>query len=203
MSQAIVQPEGNYYDKYGTRNPIARYLMSGFLSSFEQLAKRSGAREAFEAGCGEGHLSVALARAGLTVRGCDIAQSCVDKAQQNAALAKVALAVRQASIYDLSTADAAELVVCCEVLEHLEEPERAVDVLASLTKPWLITSVPREPIWRVMNMARGKYWGDLGNTPGHLQHWSSRSFMALIAKRFEIVEVRQPLPWTMLLARVR
>jgi hypothetical protein len=30
--------------------------------------------------------------------------------------------------------------------------------------------VPREPIWRIGNMARGRYLGDLGNTPGHIQH---------------------------------
>jgi len=63
--------------------------------------------------------------------------------------------------------------------------------------------VPREPIWRILNMARGKYWRALGNTPGHLQHWSRSGILGLLAEHFEIVEVRTPLPWTMVLCRAR
>jgi hypothetical protein len=59
--------------------------------------------------------------------------------------------------------------------------------------------VPREPIWRLLNMMRGKYIGSLGNTPGHLQHWSTSEFRKFVAPVFNVVEVRTPLPWTILL----
>lgn len=36
-SVAYKNVPGNYYDKYHTRNPIARYLMDGFLGSFHEL----------------------------------------------------------------------------------------------------------------------------------------------------------------------
>ena len=98
---------------------------------------------------------------------------------------------------------AAELVVCCEVLEHLDDPKRALDVLARLARPWLIASVPREPLWRALNLARLSYVGALGNTPGHLTHWSKRGFERFLGERFEVVEVRTPLPWTMALCRVQ
>jgi hypothetical protein len=88
-------------------------------------------------------------------------------------------------------------VVCCEVLEHLTDPARALGVLARLAQPSLIVSVPREPLWRMLNMARGRYWRALGNTPGHLQHWSAPSFLALLEAHVEVREVRMPLPWTM------
>ena len=39
----------------------------------------------------------------------------------------------------------------------------------------LLVSVPREPLWRGLNMARGAYMRDLGNTPGHVNHWSKRA----------------------------
>lgn len=95
------------------------------------------------------------------------------------------------------------MIVCCEVLEHVADPEAALEILARLSRRWLLTSVPREPIWRVLNMARGKYLSDLGNTPGHLHHWSSNGFRTFIASRFDIVEIATPLPWTMILARPR
>ena len=39
--------------------------------------------------------------------------------------------------------------------------------------------VPREPVWRVLNVARGRYVRWLGNPPGHIQHFSRAAFLAL------------------------
>jgi hypothetical protein len=88
-------------------------------------------------------------------------------------------------------------------LEHVPDPERALAVLAALARPHLIVSVPREPLWRVLNLARGRYWRDLGNTPGHLQHWSTLAFLDLLQDHLEVLELRTPLPWTMALCRTR
>jgi hypothetical protein len=63
--------------------------------------------------------------------------------------------------------------------------------------------VPREPVWRMTNMARGAYLRDLGNTPGHLNHWSKRSFVSLLSRYGTVEHVRSPFPWTMLLVSVR
>ncbi len=204
VDQGVVA--GNVYDKYATRNPIARYLMDGFLASFRELVRRSGAAEAHEVGCGEGGLSVELARLGLRVRASDFSSKIIEIARQTVTEADAVSAVdlEIASVYDLEPErHAAPLVVCCEVLEHLEEPERALDVLARLARPHVLVSVPREPLWRVLNMARGRYLKDLGNTPGHLNWWSKRRFLEFVSSRFEIVEVRSPLPWTMVLGRRR
>ena len=67
----------------------------------------------------------------------------------------------------------------------------------------MLLSTPREPLWRVLNMMRGKYWGDLGNTPGHIQHFGRRELLSLVAEYLDVREVRSPLPWTMLLADIR
>jgi hypothetical protein len=83
-------------------------------------------------------------------------------------------------------------------MEHLEQPQRALQALQRITTSDLILSVPREPLWRVLNLARGKYVPALGNTPGHLQHWSRRGFISLASRFFDVVEVVSPLPWTML-----
>ena len=94
-------------------------------------------------------------------------------------------------------------MLCCEVLEHVPDPARALAVLAALARPHLIVSVPREPLWRALNLARGRYWRALGNTPGHLQHWSTPAFLALLQQHLEVVELRTPLPWTIARCRVR
>jgi SAM-dependent methyltransferase len=195
---------GNHYPKYTVRNPIARRLVDGFLAALAELARRSGARRVHEIGCGEGFLSTMLAQSGLAVRGSDVSPAAVASARRRAADLALPVTFRVADLYDLTPrADGAELVVCCEVLEHLPDPRRAVQLLARLARPHLIVSVPREPLWRLLNLARGRYWGDLGNTPGHLQHWSSAGFLALLEPHLEVRAVRSPLPWTMALCRVR
>jgi 2-polyprenyl-3-methyl-5-hydroxy-6-metoxy-1,4-benzoquinol methylase len=195
---------GNVYDKYGTSNPIARRLVAGFMSELDELVERSGAREAHEVGCGEGELSIRLARAGLRVRGTDAFPRVLDEARERAGAAGVEIEFEATPVEELDPArHAAELVVCCEVLEHLEAPERGLEGLARLARPWLIASVPREPLWRALNLARLSYVGELGNTPGHLSHWSKRGFERFLGGRFEVVDLRSPIPWTMALCRVQ
>jgi 2-polyprenyl-3-methyl-5-hydroxy-6-metoxy-1,4-benzoquinol methylase len=207
MAVASAQPEdvvaGNVYPKYTTRNPLARLLVANFMATLHQLVERTGVREVHEVGCGEGFLARQLAADGYRVRGSDLSPTTIAEARRrNAGMTGIAFQV--ADLYRLDPArDAAALVICCEVMEHLPDPVRALHVLEQLARPHLIVSVPREPLWRILNVVRGRYWSDLGNTPGHLQHWSSRDFTTLLRQHFDVVEVRTPLPWTMALCRTR
>jgi 2-polyprenyl-3-methyl-5-hydroxy-6-metoxy-1,4-benzoquinol methylase len=195
---------GNVYDKYGTSNPVARRLMAGFMAQLDELVERTGASEAHEVGCGEGELAIRLARRGIRMRGTDAFPQVLEEARRRSAAAGVEIDFEATPVEELDPArDGAELILCCEVFEHLEDPERALDVLAGLAKPWLIASVPREPLWRALNLARFSYVGELGNTPGHLNHWSRRDFVRFLTRRFEVTEVRSPTPWTMVLCRVQ
>jgi len=139
---------------------------------------------------------------GKRVRGTDFSNAVIRIAQNNAIeLGLTPKLFEQRSIYELTAEqDSAELVVCCEVLEHLEQPADALNILTSIVEKYAIFSVPREPLWSVLNMARGKYLSDLGNTPGHVQRWSKGEFIKLVSRYFEVREVRTPMPWTMLLA---
>lgn len=202
MSVQAAEAGGNVYDKYGTSNPVARRLMAGFTGELDELVGVTGATEAHEVGCGEGELSIRLARRGLQVRATDAFGQVLEEARRRASAAGVEIAFEATPVEELGPeGHAAELVLCCEVLEHLEDPERALEVLARLARPWLIASVPREPLWRALNLARLSYVSELGNTPGHLNHWSKRAFVRFLRRRFEVVEVRSPLPWTMVLCR--
>jgi SAM-dependent methyltransferase len=204
VSVGAAETGGNVYDKYGTSNPVARRLMAGFMGQLDELVDHTGAKDAHEVGCGEGELAIRLARRGIRMRGTDAFPQVLDEARRRASAAEVEIDFEAAPVEDLEPDHhAAELVVCCEVLEHLEDPERALDVLAGLARPWLLASVPREPLWRALNLARFSYVGELGNTPGHLNHWSRRDFVRFLTRRFEVIELRSPTPWTMVLCRVQ
>lgn len=194
---------GNVYDKYSSRNPLVRRIMRGFSAALDELVARVKPRSIHEVGCGEGFWVLRWIGKGIDARGTDFSHEAIRLARLNAAAQGIAahrFDVR--GIYDLDPArDGADLVVCCEVLEHLERPDEALRVLQRVARGHLIVSVPREPLWRALNLARGKYVTDLGNTPGHLQHWSARAFIRLLCSHFELLEVRTPLPWTMALCR--
>jgi 2-polyprenyl-3-methyl-5-hydroxy-6-metoxy-1,4-benzoquinol methylase len=200
--EAYENVAGNYYDKYNSRNPIARYLVAAFLRQFVALAALTGVRDAFEVGCGEGVLSMELLRRGWDVRGVDLEASVVGVANDTAVAQGFGRRFETSDVMDLRPDSAsASLIVCCEVLEHVPDPDAVLGVLVTLAKPWLLLSVPREPVWRILNFARGKYVRHLGNTPGHIQHWSRRAFMETVSRKADVIEVRTPLPWTMLLCR--
>jgi 2-polyprenyl-3-methyl-5-hydroxy-6-metoxy-1,4-benzoquinol methylase len=198
-------PVGNVYDKYGSRNPVVRAIMRGFASALDGLVERVAPGSIHEVGCGEGYWVMRWQGRGIEARGTDFSREAIRLARLNAAEQGMAAERFEArSVYELEPGrDGADLVVCCEVLEHLERPHDALRILQRVARRHLVASVPREPLWRLMNLARGKYLGALGNTPGHLQHWSAQSFTRLLSGYFELVEVRKPLPWTMVLCRAR
>lgn len=200
---SMVQPAGNYYDKYHTRNPIARYLMHRFLDAFDSLCKVTASDSAIEVGCGEGELSMRLAATGVRMRAFDIADEAIVEARKRASDASLEIEFSSCALDQMGGISPSPLVVCCEVLEHLDDPHAGLAMLESLTTRWLLASVPREPVWRALNMMRGKYLSRLGNTPGHVNHWGREGFKSFVATRFDLVEVRTPLPWTMLLCRRR
>jgi 2-polyprenyl-3-methyl-5-hydroxy-6-metoxy-1,4-benzoquinol methylase len=191
---------GNIYDKYLTKNPCAKFLMKGFLDAFDGFIEETGARDIHEVGCGEGNLSIIMANRGKLVKASDFSPKIIRKARENAKENKAEVRFEVNSIYEMQpSVSSAELIICCEVLEHLEEPERALKVLAELAKPYCLLSVPREPLWRILNLMRGKYISELGNTPGHIQHWSKDEFLKLVSIYFTVLATASPIPWTMVL----
>jgi 2-polyprenyl-3-methyl-5-hydroxy-6-metoxy-1,4-benzoquinol methylase len=196
---------GNYENKYASSNPIARRLMQGFLGAVTGLARQSGCVDALEVGCGEGLLAIHLAeRAGLKIRGTDFSEAIIERARANAVDAGVNIEFGTLDLNALdATGDGADLLVCCEVLEHLEDPDSVLERLCRLRCKRLLLSVPREPLWRALNMARGKYLSRFGNTPGHINHWSAHRFVKFVGRHADVLEVKRPVPWTVVLAQPR
>ncbi|WP_069707169.1 class I SAM-dependent methyltransferase [Burkholderia seminalis] len=196
---------GNNYDKYGSTNPIVRRLMRGFDTALTDVVTQAAPSSIHEIGCGEGYWVLQWQQQGLQATGSDFSGRVIELARENAVARGVDPShFSRQDVYRIEAQDVhADLVVCCEVLEHLEQPEVALHKIHALGARHVIFSVPREPVWSAMNLARGKYISAFGNTPGHVQRWSKQAFIAFVSTRFDIVCVRTPLPWTMLLCRPR
>lgn len=197
QAQADGNIVGNVYDKYGTPNPIARALMRGFLGAVGDLYRVAAPSSVLEVGCGEGRLAQHLWRQGPRPERFTICDLEID---QVVADLDPAIEVQQASIYGLPFADDSfDVVVCCEVLEHLEDPSAGLAELARVARRRVLISTPWDPVWRTLNMLRGRYLTRLGNTPGHVQHFTRRGLERLARTRLRLLERRTPLPWTVLL----
>jgi ubiquinone/menaquinone biosynthesis C-methylase UbiE len=199
-----MQPDnvaGNTYDKYATTNPIERRMMDGFFSALDQSLDRLEPQVVVEVGAGEGHITERLRHRfpDATVVGLDLPDDTLTDAWTS-----VATPMFMGDATTLPFADQSiDLVVALEVLEHVPDPRRALWELARVCRGTAVLSVPREPIWRIGNMVRGRYVNALGNTPGHVNHWSARSFRRFVGQSFVTESVTNPLPWTMVRATPR
>src|SRR5262249_39044468 len=106
--------------------------MNGFLAAFDLLVERTQARRGLEVGCGEGHLSLRLAAAGRAVTGFDVDAAIVEQARADAQRHGSQAQFFQRSVYDLDSSLETDLLVCCEVLEHLEDPRRALQTILAV-----------------------------------------------------------------------
>lgn len=196
-------PTGNTFDKYGSGNPVVRRLMAGFERELRECFATAAPASVLDIGCGEGVLTEQWAGqlgSGRVV-GLDLADPKLEAewaTRQRPNLAFVASRAEQLPFEDGEF----ELVAAIEALEHIPDAERTVAEMARVARGHLLVSVPHEPLWRALNLARGAYLADLGNTPGHVNHWTRRSFAAMLARHGEVIETRSPFPWTMLLVRV-
>ena len=155
-----------------------------------------------DVGCGEGLVTERLAQlTGVTTVGVDLGDESMRAhwAQRERGL----LTFASASAYELPfDAGSFDCVCALEVLEHLERPRDALAEMARVSSRALVVSVPREPVWRAAHMLAGRDVRDFGNTPGHINHWSSGGFRRLVSEVGSVRRVARPFPWTVVVVDV-
>ena len=194
---------GNTYDKYNTQNPAARALVERFQKTLDELFAQADPQSLLDIGCGEAILTHEWAQrlAPRRVVGIDLEDPAIQAEWEQRRAPNLEYRVMKAENLPFDDHEF-DVATAIEVLEHVPDPEHTVAEMARVAQRWLLVSVPREPLWRALNVARGAYVKDLGNTPGHVNHWSKRAFVALLSRHGEVVEARSPFPWTMLLVRL-
>jgi 2-polyprenyl-3-methyl-5-hydroxy-6-metoxy-1,4-benzoquinol methylase len=194
---------GNTYDKYGSTNPVVRRLMGAFERTLDELFEQAAPRSLLDVGCGEAVLTHKWAQrlGDRPVVGIDLDDPQLHELWEQRRAPNLTYKVMKAENLPFGDGEF-DVAAAIEVLEHVPDPAHTVAEMARVASGHLLVSVPREPLWRGLNMARGAYLKDLGNTPGHLNHWSKRSFVSLLSRHGDVVQARSPFPWTMLLVRL-
>ncbi|ALK06631.1 MAG: hypothetical protein AAY43_06565 [Methanosarcina sp. 795] len=187
---------GNY-KKYNSKNPLMGMVISNFIENLKAtVTPLENINRIIDIGCGEGFIINCLDFSDIT--GVDISKSALKLARDKNRNFNLCAG----SVYELSFKnDSFDLAIATEVLEHLEEPERAIQEIRRVSRNYCVFSVPNEPYFRIMNFLRGKNLTRFGNDIEHVQNWSSKEFVELLRKYFKILEVRKPFPWTMVLCK--
>ncbi len=184
-------------------------LLDRYFDSVQSLVAASrvidrGKIQAIEIGCGEGYSTQRLRTMlpnNVRLMASEFVSDMVPRAQK----LNPTVPIIQESVYQTTHKDNSfDLIFLLEVLEHLDYPDKALQELSRILKPdgFLVLGVPREPLWCLLNMARGKYLSHLGNTPGHFNHWPTLALKAFVSRHFgPVIAARTPLPWTQVLAQ--
>jgi 2-polyprenyl-3-methyl-5-hydroxy-6-metoxy-1,4-benzoquinol methylase len=188
----------DFCGKYLKANFLTQRLLNIFFKTIEKTVFDLKVSEILEVACGAGFSTLSLSKifAGKNFQASEIRPDLVEKAK----LRNQKVEIKCESLYELKRPDNSfDLLLALEVLEHLENPELALRELKRVTSKYCLLSVPNEPLWQMLNVCRLKYLKDLGNTPGHINHWSKKSFIVLLSKYFKIKKVAVSLPWVIIL----
>lgn len=186
------------YRKHTARNPLQRYLISRFFKTLVKEVERLRPKAVLDVGCGEGFTLNRFRKAniGKDLIGVDTSQRAIELGRKQFPH----LNLKEGSAYKLPFKDNTfDLVLCLEVLEHLENPEKALEELCRVSKKYCIISVPNEPWFRFANFIRGKNLKRWGNDIEHINHWSTGAFKKFIGKKAKVISVKKPFPWTIVI----
>lgn len=187
-------------EKHTTQNPISRFFLNNFKQLLLEQSKQLKPESILDVGAGEGFTLEMFRKhnIGKTLEGIEY----MDDALRLAKKLHPEVKIKKGNIYELPyQANKFDLVICTEVLEHLEKPKDALMELKRVAKKYLIISVPNEPTFTIQRILRGKNVMKLGAHPEHIQHWSASAFEKFVKELLTIKDVKTPLPWTMITAK--
>lgn len=184
------------HDKFVNQNAVTSRFVGRFLQRTRDrvaLLTSPGDR-ILDVGAGEGIMTEHLVR-GLPGRHVEA----LEYEEEGCAAMRAAyphITVTQASVYELPWPDDEfDVLTCFEVMEHLDEPGTALREMVRVSRRHVVVTVPHEPFYRMGNIARGRYVPRLGNTPGHLNHWTRSGLEREMRPHFDIAEVVPLFPW--------
>lgn len=186
------------FKKHTSKNPLQRFLINHFFNLLLEEMRALHPTTVLDVGCGEGFTLEKFRRhnIGKDLEGIDL-EHVVKLGKET----HPHLKLKTGNVYELPYEDNAfDCVVCTEVLEHLESPQKAMQELQRVTRKYCVITVPNEPFFRLANFLRGKNLSRWGNDIEHIQHWSTRGITEFARKYFTVNRVRAPFPWTILVA---
>lgn len=187
--------------KYADRNPLQRLALGRFHDEAAAAIRDLAPRSILDFGCGEALLVEKLLERNVDLAGY-VGVDLRREAIRDAKTRFPQMAFAEADIFAWP-ADGRrfDLVLASQVLEHLIEPRRYLQRLSTLCNGKLLLTVPLEPWFQLLNLARGRDVTRLGNHPEHINRWSFEAFRDFVAADAVIEKAWAVFPFTFVVAR--
>ena len=138
------------YVKHTSGNPLKIFFIDNFYKVILKIVKNIKINTILDVGCGEGFTLNKFKKEGIgkTYKGIDYSNDAILIGKK----LYPDLDLSQGNIYKLPFKNNSfDLVVCNEVLEHLENPEKGIKELIRVSKKYILLSVPNEPFFYFFN----------------------------------------------------
>ncbi len=187
------------YRKHKSNSFLQRKLLENFNKILVEEVRNLNPHSILDVGCGEGFTLERLRKEGIgkKLEGVDFLDLAIKLGRKE----HPHLNLKQGTIYDLKYKDNSfDVVICSEVLEHIDDPQKGLDEVIRVSKKYCVLSVPNEPLFMLGNFLRGKNLRRFGNDIEHINHWTFWQFKNFVGKKLKIQKVLYPLPWTIIIA---
>ena len=187
--------------KYKSKNFVKRHFVKKFLEEVGKVVEEKGVEEVVDVGCGEGQ-TIKYLRSntlGLKFIGFDLWEKAVKESRRE----NPGVDFIVGDIYEVDKLlgkGRVDLVMCLEVLEHLEEPGKAMEAMGRVDSVGYLFSVPNEPFFRVGNLVMLKNVTRFGNDVDHRQKWSKGEFYKFVSRYFKVRKILISSFWTIVYA---
>lgn len=196
----MVKANGNL-QKHRSSNPVQRFLIRRFLRKVREIFQIIPSGPLCDVGCGEGFVLRDLSDHGLLKESPAIGVDVREEALRLAREEVPGAVFEKASAYELPFENKKfRGVMMLEVLEHLEDPGRALREAARVGD-FLLLSVPHEPFFMIANFLRGKNWSRWGSDEEHIQFLGKRAFRKFVEPYGEVLRFETSFPWILALLK--
>lgn len=188
------------YRKHKSSSTLQQKLLNNFEDNLIREVKNLNPSSILDVGCGEGFTLEKLRERniGEHLEGVDYLDLAIKLGKKE----HPQLKLKTGSIYDLDYKDNSfDVVICSEVLEHIDDPAKGLAELVRVSKKYCVLSVPNEPIFMMGNLLRGKNVSRFGNDIEHINHWTFWQFRKFVGTKLEVIKEIHPLPWTLIVAK--
>ncbi len=189
------------FEKHNTKNPVGKLFLNNFLNTVVKTIRPLNIDSVLDVGCGEGFTLARLQKEkiGKSYEGIERDGAAIELGNK----LYPRLKITKGDIYKLPFKNNSfDLIVCTEVLEHLDNPRKAYKELIRVSKKYILLSVPNEPFFTIQRMARFQNILHLGAHPEHIQHWTVRGFSKFVKVRgVKLITRKFPIPWTMVVLK--
>lgn len=150
----------DWWDIHGPCKPLHQ-LNPLRLEYIQQHVPLKG-KKVLDVGCGGGILSEAMAKAGATVTGLELASQVIEIARNHASASQLDIEYVQIPVEDYALAhpQAFDVITCLEMLEHVPDPQAIIQAMAKLLKPGgkiIVSTLNRHPMAFIQAIVGAEY----------------------------------------------